>query len=368
MKKIIISIFLLSLLVGPLLAQAQESSAPDKIIQARVVEILRQQDVTSEDGSRTIQQDIRLEGLEDEFLGKTLNYFGVGDVDVVKKNIYKIGDVVLVLASIDDRGQYNYFVTDYVRTKSLLYLFVIFVVILLAVSGLKGLRALLSLSFSFLVIMKYIVPQILDGSDPVVVTIIGSFVILFAIIYLTEGFKKEAHVGVASIFLSLLITIFLSWLFVDLAKLSGVASEEVSFLVGVGAGVINFKGLLLAGIIIGALGVLDDIVIAQVAAVRELAKTDASLPRWQLFRKAYSIGVSHIGSMTNTLFLAYAGASLAVLILFSSGQSGYSTWSQAINNEALATEIVRTLAGSVGLILAVPISTLIATLVYKKGV
>lgn len=351
----------------PSLVLAQESTAPDQIIQARVIEVVREQDATQTDGTKALQQDLRLEGLEGEFKGKTLNFFGIGDLDIVKKNIYKPGDKVLVLASINDRGEYNFFVTDYVRTGSLLALFGIFIVILFAVSGFKGFRALLSLAFSFLVIMKYIVPQILDGADPVVVTILGSFVILFAIIYLTEGFKKEAHVGVASIFISLLITIFLSWLFVDLAKLSGVASEEVSFLVGVGTGAINFKGLLLAGIIIGALGVLDDVVISQISSVREIASTDPSLSRMKLFRKAYSIGISHISSMTNTLFLAYAGASLALLILFSSGQSGYTTWSQAVNNESLATEIVRTLAGSVGLILAVPISTLIATLVYKRN-
>lgn len=357
----------MALLVVPFFAFAQEKNAPDKVVQAKVVEVVRQQNTALTDGTTALQQDLRLIGLEDEFKGKTMNYLGIGDLDVVKKNIYHVGDTVLVLASIDDQGNYHYYVTDFVRTKSLLYLTIIFVFILFAVSGTKGIRALLSLIFSFLVIMKYIVPQILDGADPIIVTIIGSFVILFAVIYLSEGWTKEAHVGVASIFISLLITIFLSWVFVDMAKLSGAASEESAFLVGIGARAINFKGLLLAGIIIGALGVLDDIVIAQVAAVRELAETDARMSRWQLFRKAYSIGLSHISSMTNTLFLAYAGASLAVLILFSSGTSGYNTWTQAINNETLATEIVRTLAGSVGLILAVPISTLIATLVYKRN-
>lgn len=365
MKKFIL-LTLLSLLF-PFITLAQETTAQDRIVQARVVEIVKQQETTLGDGTTAFQQDLRLVGLEEPFVGKTMDYFGIGDVDVVKKNVYKQSDIVLVLASVDDTGTYHYYVTDYVRTKSLLYLALTFVVILFAVSGFKGIRAILSLCFSFLVIMKYIVPQILSGSDPVVVTIIGAFAILFAIIYLTEGFTKEAHVGVVSIFASLLITIFLSWLFVDLAQLSGAASEETSFLVGLGAKAINFKGLLLAGIIIGALGVLDDVVIAQVTAVKQLATSGARLTSYELFRKAYAIGVSHISSMTNTLFLAYAGASLAILILFSSGQSGYTTWTQAVNNETLATEIVRTLAGSVGLILAVPISTLIATFVYKRG-
>lgn len=358
---------LIATVVMPFVARAQEKTADDKVVQAKVVEVVRQEENTLTDGTRALQQDLKLEGLEDKFKGKSMYYYGIGDVDVIKKNIYKKGDIVLVLASIDDKGTYHYYVTDYVRTPSLMWLGILFAGILFAVSGFKGFRALLSLSFSFFVIMKYIVPQIIAGSDPIIVTIIGSFIILFAIIYFTEGFTKEAHVGVASIFLSLVITIVLSWLFVDLAKLSGAASEEASFLVGIGAKAINFKGLLLAGIIIGALGVLDDVVIAQVSAVREIAETDASLSRWEVFRKSYSIGLSHISSMTNTLFLAYAGASLAVLILFSSGQSGYNTWTQAVNNETLATEIVRTLSGSVGLILAVPISTAIATWAYKRN-
>jgi uncharacterized membrane protein len=135
----------------------------------------------------------------------------------------------------------------------------------------------------------------------------------------------------------------------------------------IGGQSINFQGLLLAGIIIGFLGVLDDVVISQVAAVEQLSKTDNSLNRKGLFGRAYQIGVSHVSSMANTLFLAYAGVSLPLLILFISGQSAFTGWGQIINNEMVATEIVRTLAGSIGLILAVPISTFIAAWWYGRN-
>ncbi|NTU99009.1 YibE/F family protein, partial [Candidatus Falkowbacteria bacterium] len=236
----------------------------------------------------------------------------------------------------------------------------------LAVGGFKGLRSLLSLVLSFFVIMDFIIPKILAGSDPVLITVAGSFFILIFIIYLTEGFNRLAHISVLSIFLSLLTTVLLSWFFVDITKLSGLATEDASFLIGLGNGDISFQGLLMAGIIIGALGVLDDVVISQVAAVSELYITDSTLSRWDLFSRAYKVGVSHISSMTNTLFLAYAGASITLLILFSSGQSGFSSWGQAVNNEMIATEIVRTLAGSIGLILAVPISTYLAVWAIKR--
>ncbi|MEI8360606.1 MAG: YibE/F family protein [bacterium] len=366
MKRILITIFFIFVLVVPNFLNAQGQTSGDKVFQAIVTEVVQEKNNSLPDGTQTTQQQLRLHGLDGEFKGKDVFYNGIGDVDVIKNNLYRKNDKVLVLASIDDKGNYFYYVTDYVRTTSVLYLGLIFLVILFAVGGLKGIRSIVSLILSFSVIMWFIVPQILDGADPVTVTIIGALLILLFIIYLTEGWTKEAHVGVVSIFISLLFTVFLSWLFVNLAKLSGLATEETSFLIGLGVKAINFKGLLMAGIIIGSLGVLDDVVIAQVETVNQLYKIDAKLSVSEAFSRAYKVGVSHISSMTNTLFLAYAGASLAILILFSSGQSGYTTWSQAINNEMLATEIVRTLAGSIGLILAVPLSTFIAAYWLKK--
>lgn len=348
-------------------ASAQEKTAQDTTFKAQVVEVTKQQLSTLPDGTQAEQQNLKLKGLEGENKDKFVNYYGIGDVDVIKKNIYSQGDKVLVVASMDDQGQTTYYVTDYVRTNSLLLLGIIFLLVLVAVGGLKGLRSVLSLSLSFLVIMKYIVPQIIAGADPIIVTIIGSFVILMLIIYLTEGFNKLSHLSVASIFISLMITVGLSWLFVGLTKLSGLSSEESSFLIGVGTGTINFQGLLMAGIIIGALGVLDDIVISQVATALEIHKADSHLSRTEIFKRAYRVGVSHISSMTNTLFLAYAGASLSLLVLFGSGQSGFVGWGQAVNNELIATEIVRTMAGSIGLVLAVPVSTFLAAWWAKKS-
>jgi uncharacterized membrane protein len=312
------------------------------------------------------QQDLELLGLEGEFRSRVLAYYGIGNVEVAKNNLYQAGDKVLVLASLDENGDYHYYVTDFMRSNVLFYLFGLFFLALLLVGGFKGLRALISLAFSFFVIMGYVVPQILDGADPLIVTLIGSMIILLSVIYLTEGFTKEAHIALLSIFLSLLITVFFSWLFVNLAKLSGFASEEAGLLLSLTVNPLNLKGLLLAGMIIGALGVLDDVVISQITSVKQLALANVDLGRKDLFKKAYAIGISHISSMTNTLFLAYAGASLSLLMVFAAGESGYGSWSQAASSEAIATEIVRTLVGSIGLILAVPIATAIAAYYYKK--
>ena len=332
----------------------------DRIFKARVIEILQDQNTTLPDGVEVRQQNVKLKGLNGDFVDKEIIFTGIGDFDAINKNIYEVGDKVLAVASYDAEGIVNYYITDYVRNNALNWLFGIFVLALLLVGRWKGLRSIISLVMSFLVIVKYIIPQILNGSDPIIVTLFGSLVILLTVIYFTEGFKRVSHIATMSMLLSLSLAIGLSWFFVEAVKLSGFSSEEMSFLVTLGSGTINFKGLLLAGIIIGFLGVLDDVVISQISTVEQLIEADPAQSRKELFKKAHKVGIAHISSMTNTLFLAYAGASLPLLVLFSSGQSAFTSLGDIINNEAIAEEIVRTLTGSVGLILAVPISTWIA--------
>jgi uncharacterized membrane protein len=366
MKKLLLFLILIILLPFSVSAQSESNSA-DKYFKAEVIKVIKEQEKKFLDGTSEKQQNLSLRGLEGEIKGKIIEFKGIGDYDVISKNIYKVGDKVLVIKSLNDDGGTEYYVTDYVRDRGLLWLALAFIFSLLIVGGWKGLRSLLSLVASFFVIIKYIIPMVLKGQDPIITTVIGSFIILLFIIYLTEGFRTRSHITVLSIFLSLIITIFLSWFFVGLTKLTGAFSEEVGSLAMIGGQAANFKGLLLAGIIIGTLGVLDDVVISQVAAVEQLYDADRTVSRFNLFKNAYNIGVSHISSMTNTLFLAYVGVSLPLLILFLSGQSAFSGWGQAINNEEIATEIVRTLAGSIGLILAVPLSTLIAVFWIKKN-
>jgi len=363
-KKVLL--FLLFLLI-PIFVFAQVNEAPkDVFFKAKVIKIIEQKKSVLSDGIEVEQQNILLRGLEDPYLNKEVVFNGIANFDVIGKNIYNTGDRVLVVASHDVEGNPTYYITDYVRTKSLWWLTIIFALSLFIIGRWKGIRSILALTLTFLIIIKYIIPQILVGANPILVTIIGSFFILLAIIYITEGFSSLAHISVVSIFFSLLITVFISWAFVLFAKLTGVTSEETSFLSNIGEQAINFKGLLLAGIIIGALGVLDDVVISQVAIVEQLSKANKSLKRYEIFKRAYKVGISHIASMTNTLFLAYAGVSLPLLILFISGKSAFISWGQIINNEMIATEIIRAMSGSIGLILAVPIATLVATWWYAS--
>ncbi|MFH0891552.1 MAG: YibE/F family protein [Candidatus Falkowbacteria bacterium] len=362
--KYAITIIILLFLFCPHVSRAQETPEKDEIFQARIIAVIAEEEKTTEDGNKFVQQHLRLTGLEGRYDGKEFEFNGIGDIDVLSKHVFASGDKVTVAASYGEEGEVNFYIVDYVRSDSLWLAAALFLAALLAIGRFKGLRSLIALTVTFLIILKYMIPQILSGTNPLLVTAVGSVLILFSIIYITEGFCSRANISVLSIFLSLILTVVLANIFVGLTKLTGVTGEDVLFLSDIAGTSLNLRGLLLAGIIIGTLGVLDDIVISQVATVEQIAGANRNFTKKELFGKAYDVGTSHIASMTNTLFLAYAGASLPLLVLFVSGASAFTGWTQAINTELIATEIVRTLAGSIGLILAVPISTYAAVLWY----
>ncbi len=364
-KKAMKKILFLLIFLFPMFVSAQ-TTEPDTIFKAEVFEIIEERSAVRKNGADLFQQNLKLRGLEGQRENEEYVFTGINDFELIKSNVYKIGDKVLLLESMGADNDPQYYIVDYVRTNIILYLFALFVFILLIVGRAKGFRSILSLFFTFLIIIKYIIPSILAGANPLVTTLLGSLVILFIIIYLTEGFNPMSHLAVISIGISLFISVFLSWFFVLAGKLSGVFSEEIASLASIGDVAINFQGLLLAGIIIGLLGVLDDVVVAQVSTVEQIHKTNTQQSRKDLFSSSFKVGISHISSMTNTLFLAYAGASLPLLVLLVSGESVFGNTFDAINNEQIATEIVRTLAGSIGLILSVPISTYLSVYWYKR--
>ncbi len=349
MFKKIILILPLFFLLFTLNVNAQE----DSIYKAEVIKVIEESNN---------QQNIKLKILEGDLKDKEVMYYGIDNFEVINQNYYKEKDIVLISKTYGPDNTVFYDITDFVRTNYLLYLGILFILLTIVIAKFKGIRALLSLIFSFLVIMKFIIPSILEGYNPLLIAIIGSFFILMFIIYLTEGFNRKSNLAVISIIISLVLTGLLAVLFTNLTRLTGFSSEDSMFLVSIVDRVINFKGLLLAGIIIGTLGVLDDMVISQISSVEEIKKADKKLSNRQVYKSGINIGKSHLGSMINTLFLAYAGVSLPLLILFSVQDISLFN---VINNEIIATEIIRTLIGSIGLVLAVPVSTYLAVKYIK---
>ncbi len=372
MKKALI-VFLLIIAIAPnfvfageIQTEGTEQAIKDQNFEAKVIEVLEEKKVTREDGSTAIQQNLKLKGLAGDFKGKEFVFSGIGDIEVMSAFQAKKGDKVVVSYSVGEDGAGTFYVTDFVRRGYLYLLAIVFSVVIVLIGKKQGFKSLISLILTFVVIMKYIVPKIVAGGNPLFVSIIGSVIILAVIIYLTWGFKLKAHIGLLSILLSLIITGLISILFTKLTELSGLSDENAMFLVGLSKTAINFKGLLLAGIVLGTVGVLDDVVISQISSVEQLSDANKSWKFKELYKSAMKVGVDHISSMTNTLFLAYAGASLPLLLLFNLNSGPFINFSQIINNEAIATEIVRTLTGSVGLMLAMPLSTLIAAKYYAR--
>ncbi|RJP51920.1 MAG: YibE/F family protein [Anaerolineaceae bacterium] len=278
--------------------------------------------------------------------------------------LLKPGDKILVSISKTPENVVNAYFADYVRTTPILWLTVIFALAIIFISQWKGVRALISMAFSLYVIIGYIIPQILTGNDPLRVSIVGSALLLGVTLYLTYGWTLKTHAAVLSMVIVLLLTGALSGLFVVFAKLNGSGDENVMFLMQLMETPINLRGLLLGGMIIGALGVLDDLVTTQASAVFELHHANPSLGFRGLYNASMRIGQDHVAATVNTLVLAYAGASLPMMLMFSLGQGDYG---YLINFSFIAEEIVRTLVGSLGLIAAVPITTSIAIFLAQRA-
>ena len=337
--------------------EMEQPISAEETFEARVIKIIETKDIKREDESIIAQQNLLLKGLDGKWKDKEIKFDGISEIDVASAGVYKVGDKVLVQRSIDMDGNEKFYVTDFVRRGYLYLLGFIFSLIIVLIGKKKGIKSLLGLVVSFFIIIKFILPKILDGSNPLYVGLTGAFFILTIMIYLTEGWKRKSHLSVLSVLISLFITLIFSVLFTKLTRLSGMSQDEAVFLIGLTKIAINYQGLLLAGMLIGAVGVLDDVIVSQMEAARQIKEANPQMDKKRIFQTAFKIGNTHLGTMVNTLFLTYAGASLPLLLLFVVNQGVFVSFSQIINNEIIATEIVRTLVGSIGVALSMPIAT-----------
>jgi uncharacterized membrane protein len=294
-----------------------------------------------------------------------------GTVNIISsEGLFDVGDKVLLVREetcIEDQCYEHVYISDFVRTVPLLWIAVLFVGLILLVGRWRGLRSLSGTLLSLIVIFVFILPLIKAKQDPVAVSAVGSAVLLLASTYLVYGWNYKAHAAVLGMVVSLMLTLALAWMFASWTHLTGFGAsiEEASYLaLELGPG-LQFRGLALAGIIIGSLGVLDDVCVGQASAVFELANANRTLGWRDLFRSSLNIGRDHIAAMVNTLMLAYVGASLPMMVVFTIYREPL--WYR-INREPITEEIVRTLVGSIGLILAVPITGLIASLVAQWAI
>jgi uncharacterized membrane protein len=265
--------------------------------------------------------------------------------------------IVLLLLQDSPEGGLSYSILDFQRSTPLWLLGAAFALAVIAFGRWRGITALAGLAVTFAVLLFFIVPAILEGGSPLMVAIVGAAAIMLTVLPLTHGLNTTTAIAVIGTLLSLTVTAALSAGATAAAHLSGIADETSSYL-NITQGDVNMRGLLLAGIVIGSLGVLDDVTVTQSATVTELGQANPSYGFRQLYSAATRIGRAHIASVINTIVLAYAGASLPLMLLFAAGNTPVG---ELVTGELIAQELVRSAVGTIGLITAVPITTGLAS-------
>lgn len=344
--------------VYPVTGHGQELQSDYKgTFRAEVVEILHQEmrEIPGTD-TEHLYQTVRVEVLDGP---------KKGEVVTIENDYLELdqGDKFYFNYNVDVDGVETFGIVDIDRTNALFVLGALFVFAVVVFGGWQGVRALGALAGSFFAIFYLLLPGLLNGWNPLFASFVVAAGILFAAIFFTHGFNRESVVAYAGTMISVLLTGVFAGLAVHGTDLSGFAAEESVYLNFNTHGTLDFTALLLGAIIIGVLGVLDDIAVTQAAVVTELYGSNPAMGRWEAYRRALRVGREHVGALVNTLALAYTGTALPLLLYFYLTPTGFIA---AVNSELFATEIVRMIVGSIGLILTVPIVTLLAVS-YLKG-
>lgn len=319
------------------------------------------QSMTPTVGAESSSIDVRIRITRGSDVGRDVSAQYVFDTEE-ERGRFEAGDRVVVYRTVstDER---IYFIAEEYRIPQLVWFFVLFAIMVIAATRLRGVFAFVGLVFSAIVIVQFLLPQILAGKNPFIISAVAAIAILYISVFTAHGVRPRTVIAAIGMTGTIIFAIGASYLVVVLAQLTGLGSEE-AFMVQFGLErAINAQGLLLGGMIIGVLGVLDDVATAQVAAVEELYRANHRLTFRELFTRGFSVGKEHIISLVNTLVLAYAGASLPVFLLLTVTDQ---PWWVSLNSEPFAEEIVRALVGSMALVVAVPLTTVCAAALYSR--
>lgn len=343
---------------------AQMQPAREDYFRAKVVEVLKEEDKDI-GGFKTKVQTLGLT-IEDGYeKGKDVSTEFVLNRTGETEGL-KAGDNVVVYKATYSKDVFQYQVIDKYRVDMVFYIFLLFLFSVILIAGKKGVGSIIGMAFSLLILVGVIAPLIIAGQNPLLVSIGGALVIMLVSIYVAHGISLQTTSAIVSTFMALVLAGVLSFLFTSLAFLTGVGNEA-SYSLVFGLSTIDLRGLLLGGIIIGTLGILDDVTTAQSAVVFELYKTDPTLSYKSLIKKGLSVGKEHVAALVNTLFLIYAGVSLGLFVIFALNPLKQPFW-VLINYQSMSEEIIRTLTGSMVLIFAVPLSTIVAAFTVQRFV
>jgi uncharacterized membrane protein len=265
----------------------------------------------------------------------------------------EVGDVLVLTRDAGAEGGAGYAFYDYDRDVPIVVLTLAFAVVTVAVARLRGLASLVGLAFAFLVLLQFVLPNLLGDRSPTLTSLVGSAAIMFVVLYLAHGFSARTTTALVGTLFGLALVAVLGAVSVATARLTGLTSEETVQLQTFDP-TLEFSGLVLAGIVVAGLGVLNDVTITQASAIWQLNEVDPDMSWRQLYRRGMAVGRDHIASTVYTIVFAYAGASLPLLMLF---ELYAQPWDVVLTSSAMAEEVVRTLVGSIALVLAVPVTT-----------
>lgn len=334
---------------------------PVQLVRGRIVEVLP--------ATSPSEPDVHIEVIEGipggPATGEIVDGFLQGPNGLEARPDFTLGDEVIVNISTDpDAGFVS--VNDRYRVPTLALLLGLFAVAVTVVGGWRGVRSLIALALTLAVVVRIVVPLILAGWNPAWVAIAAASGVTLATFLLTEGARRQTVAAVAGTAISLSLVAILATVFDALARFSPLrGSEDAGFLISLGGTTVDLGGLVLAAVIFGALGVLDDVTVTQAATVQELYEADPRQGRWALAGRSMNVGRSHIAATVNTLVLAYVGASLPLIVLFAAGRQDPLL---ILSGEQVAVEVVRALVGSIGIVAAVPITTAIAVFLMGRRI
>lgn len=353
------TIFIFLCILSPVVSFAQESTIVSQqgYFKGRVERIIGTKSESFPNSeTQVIVQDVLVTILNGEKKGQTVEI--TNDFSPMK-----IGDTFWGQWVTTNAGGTLFAVSDYERRTSLVFLVALFAIAVVALGRLQGLRSLASLLFSILAIIYILIPLLLKGLSPIPVTIFVGALVLFFAIFITHGFNRISAIAFGGTITAVIITSVIASIVTSLTHMTGFSSHEAVYLNFNTGGSLDFVGIFLASIIIGMLGVLDDISITQTAVVRELYAVASHLSKKELFTRALRVGKEHVSALVNTLVLAYVGVALPTILFFATSTS---PMGQIVNSEAFAAEIVRTVLGSLGLIMTVPLTTWLAVIFLHK--
>lgn len=334
----------------------------DEYVRAEVIEILEEGSRAEEFGNQPFQK-LRAEIEEGDYVSQTVELDQGYDFTITEHDLVEVGDKVVLIGLEEGEGR-QFFIIDHYRLPAVAVGLLLFFFLVAWVAGRKGVGSIIGLAISLAIIAGFIVPRIIAGDSPLLISLVGASLIAIISITVAHGFERRTAVALLSTILTLAIAVGLAWFYVLLTKLSGLGSENAYYLQVGDLANLDLRGLLLGGIIIGALGVLDDVTTSQAAAVEEIYKADPSVSPKELYRRSMSVGREHIASLVNTLALAYVGAAFPLFLLIASNET-QPLWVM-FNGQLVIEEVVRTLVGSFALVLAVPITTVLAIQSYMN--